>query len=208
MAGEKAHRSEVNIDGQRLASIYATALLGTSEPKGTSESLLAELDHLVDEVLQRHPAMEQLLGSPRVGIGEKMDLLDRVFGGRVSDELLTFLKVVNRHGRLNCLRAIRGAFRRALNNARGIVPVEVTTATPLDGASRAKIADQLRASLGREVELNNRIRPEIIGGLVVRVGDTVFDGSIANRLARTKHEVLSQTIQRLRESIDRFAVSG
>ena len=126
----------------------------------------------------------------------------------MSDALLTFLKVVGRHGRLDCIRQIRWAARGELNRIRDRVPVQVTTAEPLNNELRQRIIDQLQHKLGRQVDLQCRVDAEILGGLVVRVGDTVFDASVANRLARLKEETINKTSLTFRESIDRFAVSG
>jgi F-type H+-transporting ATPase subunit delta len=203
-----AQAPEVNIDKQRLGAIYARALLGATEPRQQSEAVTAELESLVDDVLRLHPRLEATLASPRIAPPEKAALLDRILGGRASPTLLTFLKVVCRHGRLDCLRQIRRAAREELNRLRNRVTVQIITATPLATPLRQRIIDRLQAKLGREVELQCEVDAETLGGLVVRVGDTVFDASVANRLARLKEETINKTSLALRESIDRFAVSG
>ena len=212
MTGDVQHTAaqgqEVNIDQQRLGAIYARALLGTTEPQQQSEAVVEELEALVDEVLQPHPELEATLASPRISPAEKATLLDRILGGRVSDQLLTFLKVVGQHGRLDCIRQIRRAAHDELNRLRDRVPVQVTTAEPLNQELRQRIVDQLQHKLGRQVDLQCHVDAEILGGLVVRVGDTVFDASVANRLARLKEETINKTSLTFRESIDRFAVSG
>jgi F-type H+-transporting ATPase subunit delta len=203
-----AQGQAVHIDKQRLGAVYARALLGSSEAQNRSESVMEELDALLDEVLQRHPSLEATLASPRVSPGEKAALLDRIFSGRVSEQLLTFLKVVARHGRLDCIRQIRRAAREEINRLRSRVGVQVMTAEPLNNELRTRIEVQLRSQLGQEIDLRCLVDPHLLGGLVVRVGDTVFDGSVANRLARLKVEIINNTSQALRQAIDRFAVSG
>lgn len=201
-------QSEVNIDKQRLGTVYAKALLGATEPHQRSELAVEELDALVDEAFKVSPALEATLASPRISPEEKAGLLDRIFGGQVSDQTLTFLKVVARHGRLDCLRQIRRAAREELNRLRNRVAVQVTTATELNDDLRQRIAEQLRGQLGQEVVLDCRVDPAILGGLVVRVGDTVYDGSLRHQLQQLKEQTIHKTRLQLRESMDRFAVSG
>jgi len=134
--------------------------------------------------------------------------LDRILAGRASESLLTFLKVVACNGRLDCLREIRNAAREELNRIHGRVAVIVTTAEPIDEQLRNQIVDQLQVVTGTPVDLRCRVNPGIIGGMVVRVGDTVYDSSVVNQLARLKRDALGKTFNQLRETVDRFAVSG
>ncbi len=199
---------EINIDKQRLAAIYAQALLGATEQRRVSESVVAELHSLIEDVLARFPDLELALSSPRISPAEKAGLLDRVFEGRMSRELLDFLKVLGRRGRLDCLRPIRRAARSELNRLRHRVDVQITTAAPLSGELQQRIRQRLETLLHREVDLQCRENPGVLGGLVVRVGDTVYDGSVLNQLSRMKQEATHKTVQQLREALDRFAVSG
>ena len=86
--------------------------------------------------------------------------------------------------------------------------MQVTTATPLNENLRNRIAERLQAMFGSEVDLQCRQDPAILGGLVVRVGDRVYDGSVANQLTRMKQDTITQTVHQLREALNRFAVSG
>jgi F-type H+-transporting ATPase subunit delta len=199
---------EVNIDKQRLGAVYAKALLGATEPQQQSEMVVEELNSLVDQVLRIAPDLEATLASPRVPAEEKSALLERIFAGRLSEQTLTFLKVVARHGRLDCIRQIRRAAQAELNQLRNRVPVIVTTAETIAEDLQQRIAAQLQARLGRAVDLQCHVDPAIIGGLVVRVGDTVYDGSVANQLIRIKQDTINKTNSQLRESIDRFAITG
>ncbi len=208
MAASSSDVFDGNIDKQRLAAIYAQALLRTTEPRQVSEAVVAELDELIEHVFGRFPDLELTLASPRISAAEKTGLVDRVFGGRVSDDLLTFLKIVARRGRLDCLRPIRRAARAELNRMRQRLAVQVTTATPLSQELQQRIAQRLQTMLRSQIDLQCRQNPAVIGGLVVRVGDTVFDGSVANQLARMKQDTINNTVRQLRETLARFAVSS
>ncbi len=114
----------------------------------------------MDEVLQPHPQFEATLASPRISPADKAALLDRILGGRISDPLLTFLKVVGQHGRLNCLRQIRRAARDELNRLRHRVSVLVTTSEPLNNDLRQNIVARSNKSLANRSTYNAELIPK------------------------------------------------
>jgi len=195
---------EVDVGAYHLGMAYAKALLGASEKAGNTEEALAELDALVDDVLRRHPRIDAALGSAMINNEDKAAIVERVFAGRVSTVFLNFLKVVARHGRGGCLRAIRKAARDLLDQQRGRLRVRLTTAAPLDDELAQRIENQLRAALDGEPVLARIVDPELIGGIVFRVGDTVFDGSVASRLERVRQQMIHRSVNEIQRRRDRF----
>jgi F-type H+-transporting ATPase subunit delta len=202
-----AARDKIDPSRQHLGAVYAKALLAAADKAGTADSVVEELESLVSDVLDKLPQLDQLLRTPRLTHEERLPILDKAFGGRLSPTGLTFLKVVSKHDRLDALRAIARAARKQLNEARGRVEVIVETAYPLSNPVRERITARLTQMLGREVILQARINEELLGGVVVRVGDTVYDASLAAQLKRMQQVTLEKTKQAIRESIQRFAVS-
>ncbi len=205
MSEKKPRSPAADIGKQQVAAVYAKGLLGASEKAGVTESVLEEFDSLVDDVFEQLPQLEATLSSQRLSVAEKLGVLDRAFGGRMSDNLLTFLKVVAQHGRLDCLRQIRRAARTQLNELRHRVEVYVTTAEPINDDLRSRIADALRNYLGREIDLIADVSPELIGGMVVRVGDTVYDSSVLNKLGQMRSQAIQRAVREMREHADRFS---
>ncbi len=201
-------KGSLDIGKQQVAAVYAKALLGAAEKTGTTESVVEELDSLVDDVLDNFPDFEITIGSPRLSPDEKSQLLDRVLGGRASENLLVFLKVVCQHERLDCLRQIRHEVRRQYNESRNRVEVEVTTARELPDDLRQKIVDRIRERLQCDVELTSHIDESLIGGLLVRVGDTVVDGSIRNKLIQMRDQAVERIVEQIHEDSGRFADSS
>jgi F-type H+-transporting ATPase subunit delta len=193
---------------QYLGTVYAKALLGATEKAGNTEGVLDEFAALVTDVLDQLPHLDAMLASPRVAFEAKEQLLDRAFGGKLSPQLLNFLKVVVRRGRFDAVRAVQRAAHKLHNELRGRVEVRLTTAEPLDRATSDMITSKLTGSLGREIDLKIRVDPQIIGGAVIRVGDTVYDGSIANQLNQLRSELVARATQSLRRQTDRFAVAN
>ena len=207
MAKAKRQHDPIDAGRQHLGSVYAKALLGAAEQVGQAEQAVAELEALISDVLSKLPQLDEALKSPRLTHEERLPILDKAFGGKLSPTTLTFLKVVSRHGRLDCLRAIARAARKQLNSASGRVEVLVETAYLLSNPVRERIVARLTQMLGRQVILSTNVNEDLLGGLVVRVGDTVYDASLAARLKRMEAVTLEHTKHTLRESLERFAVS-
>src|SRR5262245_47764947 len=201
----KSHDT-IDASRQHLGTVYAKALLGAAEKAGQAEQVVEEVESLVQDVLNKLPQLDEVLKSPRLSHEERLPILDKAFGGRLSPTTLKFLKVVSKHGRLDCLRAIARAARKQLNTSRGRVEVIVESAHPLTSTLRERITGRLKQLLGREVILTTSVNDDLLGGLVVRVGDTVYDASLAARLKKMEQVTLDHTKQAIRESIDRFAV--
>lgn len=192
---------------KHLGNVYAKALFGASEKAGNTEEVVEQLDSFIDDVVAKLPNLEATLCSPRVPPSEKAEILDKAFRGKMAKELLNFLKVVANHGRFDCLRAIRRSLREILNESRNRVEVDLRSAEPLTDEMLDKIADRLKEVLGSDVVVNTQVDPDLIGGLVVRVGDTVFDGSVANRLVRLRKSAVDRAVQEIRQSLDRFVLA-
>ncbi|RIK77704.1 MAG: ATP synthase F1 subunit delta [Planctomycetota bacterium] len=194
----------VDVGGQQVAAMYARALLGATEKAGKTEAVLDELGAIVKETLDVHPKFEAILGSGFIEHDEKVKILDRVFRGRVSPLLLNFLKVVSSHGRLDLVRAIYHAAVADLDELRGRVMVEVRSAAPLDDATAKHIATQMKQKTGSDPRLVVKQDPSLIGGVVLRVGDTVYDGSVATQLKRVRSAMINRSVHEIQSRRDRF----
>lgn len=192
---------------QYIGTVYAKGLLGATTAPGLSETVVSELEELVGSVLPKLPKLVSLLESPRVPLNVKEQVIDRAFAAGTS-ELRRFLKVVCLHGRFDCLRLITKTARTLLQERSGASEVSVTTAEPIGDERRRVIAASLAKKLGREVVVRWSVDPALLGGLVVRMGDTVFDGSIANELERVRKTAADRAVQTIRGALDRFAVEA
>ena len=199
-----AAQIEADVRVEHIADVYGKALLGAAENAGRTEELLQEFELLITDVLERFPKLEAILTSALIPHDDKAGILDRVLGGRFSPLLVSFLKVLSRHGRLDCLRAIHRQIRLLYDRLRGRVHVQLTTATPLSEAAAGRIAENLRALLGGEPVLRRVTNPELIGGAVLRVGDTVYDGSIANQLHLIRQQMIDRSAHEIQSRRDRF----
>jgi F-type H+-transporting ATPase subunit delta len=168
------------------------------------DTVLEEFDSLLVEVFDAFPRLEAVLGSLRVSHPDKSQVLDKVLAGQASPMFLHFLKVVSRHGRLDCLRAIHAQARLLRDRSSGRVRVQLATAAPIDAAQLAAITAELRQRLGAEPVIEQVTQPELIGGAVVRVGDVVYDGSVANGFKIVREKMIQRSVHEIQSRRDRF----
>ncbi|MGY8770780.1 MAG: ATP synthase F1 subunit delta [Pirellulales bacterium] len=193
-----------DLDSERVGGVYAKALLGASEASGDTDVVIEELSSLVHDVFNKSPELEQWIGSMRLSHEQRLPLLDKAFAGKMNPTLLTFLKVVSSKGRIDCLRAIEHSARQLYNNLRGKLEVHLKTAEPMTAEVIDSVTNALVANLGHEVDLKTSIDSNIIGGLVIRIGDTVIDGSVANQLEQLRRKTLDASQRQAKDALDRF----
>jgi F-type H+-transporting ATPase subunit delta len=206
MPAPRSKSKVIDAGMQRVGAVYAKALLGASEKAGQTDVVLEELGSLV-ALLDELPDFDEVLRTPRIAYEDKVRLLERVLGGKVSPLLLNFVKVISQHERLDALRAIERAARKLFNQLRKRVEVTVQSAAPISNQLQYTIAAKLKQLLHRDVVLTAEVDPDLLGGLVVRVGDTVYDGSLAGKLKQMQAVTLDKTTETIRESIERFSLT-
>ena len=173
--------SQLRIHTNTVDRTYARALFELGRDQGELEALADEVDEL-GELLAEQPTLRQLIASPAIAAQERAGLIQRLFEGHVSPTMYRFLQVVTRKGRLGSLPGIVQAFSELMTDHRGLVEVDVFVAQRLDDAAAKEVADRIGEVLGKEVVLHQYVDEELIGGLKIRVGDKLIDGSVANQL--------------------------
>jgi F-type H+-transporting ATPase subunit delta len=199
------HSTVMDSDLQQVAMLYAKAFLDAAG--GEVDDFVHQLEAVVAECLDRYPKLELALASPKFSQEEKEAMLDRIFSGRVSKTLLNALKVLCRRGRISALRAIQRTASELRDEQLGRMRVEVSTAQPLTQEQKVMIAARLRESYGREAVLVERLDKELLGGVVLRIGDRVFDGSIKGKLQAMRQSVKLGVQKALRDSFDKLVTT-
>ena len=174
----------VDIAADRVAKTYAQAIVEAAEAAGCRREVIAELGALAREVMPRVPEAAAVFASPKVPPEEKARIIDRLAKGRLRETSVNSLHVLARHGRLGMLGAVVDAAERLADAREGRRQATFTTAVPLDAAEQARIVADTERALSATLVPSFAVDPEIIGGLVVRIGDTIYDQSVATALSR------------------------
>lgn len=201
---EKRTTTVADPSTQQLAAVYAQALLNAAESAAQTGALVEELDSLVTDVLDVYPQLEATLNSGVVSHDKKEPILDRVFGTQASTLLLNFLKVLSQRGRFDLIRPVCSAVHELYSQMRGRVEVEVRTAIPVDRELIGTLSNQLRGMLGSEPQFERVTDPAMIGGIVLRIGDTVYDGSVSTQLKRMRGQLIDRSVHEIQSRRDRF----
>jgi F-type H+-transporting ATPase subunit delta len=201
------HETVMDVTEEQVARAYAKAFLGAIAGSANADGLVEELISVVRDVLDRFPKLEQTLNSSLVSQEQKEQMLDRIFGGKASKEVLNFLKVLSRHGRLNLVRQTSRLAKKLHAESRGMTDVEVRTAATLDETMLGEIQNQLRKVLGTEPVLSVKVDSSLIAGIVIRVGDRVYDGSVHTQLERTRTRIIEKATEQIDIQPERFMVA-
>jgi F-type H+-transporting ATPase subunit delta len=171
---------------------YARALVDVVMERQEEPSVTEELK-TYREIFQV-PDLLSVLHSPAVPRETKGRLLDQVMARYpVSPTTSNFLRVLLQHNRIRYFEEIFDYYLKSVNNRKGIISAEVTTAQPLSEKELSALRGSLSAATGRIVVLNVRPDPELLGGLIVQIGSTVYDGSIRRQLAEMRQQLAGRT---------------
>jgi F-type H+-transporting ATPase subunit delta len=172
---------------EEIAKVYARSLFEVARERGKLDQVREQLGQFVD-ALNENRELAVFFFSPYFSIKEKQDALGRVLEG--ADEIfLNFLKLLIEKHRMPVIFRIRQAFEQLWEEENRTLPVEITSAIELDEGTTESLATQIAERAGRKVKLSTRVDPEILGGLVVRVGNSILDASIRNRLEQLRRHV-------------------
>ncbi len=169
-----------------VAKRYAQALFEVGEEKGLLDRFQEDLSDAA-QVLT-HPDVARALDNPKLPAATKRALLRRFLGER-SPYILNFLDLLVSKNRTSFIREIRESFRGLFNAHEGIAIARVTTAVTFAEDEQKKLTDRLAEITGRKIILEPNVNESLLGGLVVRIGDRVIDGSTITKLKALRAEL-------------------
>ena len=174
----------------RVAARYAKSLLELAKEQGVVEQVNQDM-LFFSKVCDENRALQLTLKSPVVRHQQKMAILKQIFEQRVSPVSYTIFTIITRKNREAVLYAIAKEFHHQYNQYKNIQPAQVTTTFPLDEPLRAKFRQLVTESTGgKQVELQEKVDPALIGGFVLKVGDRQIDESLRSRLQSLKLKFL------------------
>src|SRR5215207_11231610 len=172
---------------EEIARVYADALFGVAKDKGKLDVIREQLGQFAD-ALAENREMQLFFFSPYFSSAEKQDGLKKAIAD-AEPELVNFLELLTEKHRMPVLFRIRRQFDALWARENKRLGVTVTSAVELDPEVAERIGSEIEQQTGNEVELQRRVDPDILGGLVVQVGNMVMDTSIRNRLEKLRKSV-------------------
>lgn len=164
-----------------VARLYARAMLAVAEEQGAAESLENELEALLAQA-DGDEEFGDFLSSPILERDKRRVSIEAMLRGHASDLLVDSLQVINKKDRLSILAQILEAYRGELRDLRGQVAVKVHSAVELNDEQRATMIERASSFTGRQAFLLEDVNPELLGGLVVQIGDQKVDMSVRRDL--------------------------
>jgi F-type H+-transporting ATPase subunit delta len=175
-----------------VARRYAQALYEAAEQGGQMDQTDDDMA-LIQASLDGAPALARLFASPVVPPEKKKKVVTALFTGKVHPTTLHFLEMLVGKGRERLFPTVVQSYRTLRDAHLGIVEAQARVAHPLREAEEKQVVQALERLTGKRIRLKTETDPSLLGGILLRVGDTVYDGSLRNRLATLRERLMQGT---------------
>jgi F-type H+-transporting ATPase subunit delta len=172
---------------EEIAQVYARALFEVASERDSLDEIRDQLGAFAD-AMHDNRDLAVFFFSPYFSVPEKKDGLERAVVG-ANPELRNFLEALIERHRMPAIFRIRAEYDALWDEARRLLPVKVTSAVKLDEETVSAIGDRIGSQVDRQIELSAEVDPDILGGIVLRVGNLILDASIKNRLEQLRQQV-------------------
>ncbi len=190
-----------------LGHIYAAALYAVAKRDGVLPDVTDDIRSL-KELIDAQPQLEQFFHAVSISEDQRKTTIEKIFAGRVNPITLQLLLVLVQRDRLMHIAGVIVAFEEILDEKSGQLKATVTGAQALDPAAVGRIEAALSSAFGRTVIVQAGVDPALLGGLKIRVGDTVFDGSVDSQLSRFKERLKTGGAVALQSRMDKVVVEA
>jgi len=189
-----------------LSHVYALSLFQLAEEAGGTDKIMEIADELeqICELIRSNNELAAFFASPVIDVERRSESLVAIFSDRLTDLVLRFLIVLNQKGRLGNLENISTAYDALVQESFGRVEVDVFTAQPMAAADLEGIKAQMASTLGKEPVLHPYVDKAMLGGIKLRIGDQLIDGSVSTRLRRIGEDLTKRGGSSVRETFERF----
>ena len=172
---------------EEIGQVYARSLFEVAKAQDRLDEVREQLGQF-SEALEADRGLITFFFSPYFSTGEKKDGLHRAIEG-ADPIFMNFLELLVEKHRMPAIHRIRRDYDGLWREERKLLPVQVTSAVQLDEEVVRSLADRISETTGRQVDLTANVEPDIIGGIVLRVGNSILDASIRNRLDQLRRQV-------------------
>jgi F-type H+-transporting ATPase subunit delta len=194
-----------DVSAKRLATIYGEALLNAAQASDQVAVVLEEIDSLIDDIFKQDARLEALLAGAAVGRYTRKEAIDKAFAGKASTTFHRFLLVLNDHDRLDLIRPIRWALHELNEERTRRLRVHIYSAVALNDDFQTRIRGAVHDNFKLEPVLVLHVDPALLGGLKVRIGDTVYDATVRTRLNNLRNQLMARSSHEIQSRRDRFS---
>lgn len=170
-----------------IAGRYSLALFELAREQGKIDEIQQELSELVSVIMDTR--LKDILFHPRIEDSAKKDLIEKSFSGQLAGELINFLYLLIDKKRIFFLPEIYRSFTERYKQERGIIDIEAASAVELSPEQKQSLEKKLQELLNKKINVTYRVAPELIGGLRLKIGDRVIDGSIQYHLQKIQERI-------------------
>lgn len=189
-----------------LATVYAKSLFELASDAGGNDKIVEIANELeqICQLTRENQELRLFFSSPIIDVVKRGEALSSIFTDRVTDLMLRFLLVLNNKGRLNHIEPINVAFDLLVQEAFARIEVDVFTPNEIDAESINIIKDKVQAMLGKDPILHPYVDPAMLGGLKLRIGDQLIDGSVQTKLRRLSGTMKNNGGTAIRENFETY----
>jgi F-type H+-transporting ATPase subunit delta len=180
--------------GLHVADLYARTIYELAEQFGVVEELKDEMK-LLETLIAGEREFLHIMSSPQFSAEYKQSLLNKMFAGQINELTLNFLLQVDRHNRMMYLPQIIAKFDEIWNAHHGISIVELTFHENISQGELASVTESISKAMGKQVQIKLNVKPAIMGGAIIRYGESVIDNSIKGRLYRAVRTIMDNCKQ-------------
>jgi len=178
----------------KVARRYAFALLQMAEEQGSLNKVVEDVQ-LINNTLQDSRDLVLMLKSPIVKPGDKKEVMHKLFSSKLDELTIRFIDLLIKKNREKLIDQVFAAFREEYNKHQGILEVQVNTSAGLDKKQIKSLKKSLHERTGKKIELEIAVDKSLIGGMAVRIDDTVVDGTIKHKIEQLEHLFSSTSVQ-------------
>ena len=185
-----------NDEAMALAKIYAESVFLAAEKQGQDEVVAREFADLI-RYMDENPELDEFLTAASVDDDPRRESLEKLFRGRMNDLLLNLLHVLNNRGRCSLIRDVHRCLELWIEAKHRQQEVVVETAMPLTDDLRAAIERDIGERIGKEVLVVEEVAPDLIGGLVIHIGDVQIDASVASQIRSVRKRLTERAMEKI-----------
>ena len=179
------------MEDESVARRYAAALFSKAVKENSVDSVREDLGKITNAI-DNMAALRVMLAEPTIVESRKSDLLTKAFKDSIGDGTLAFLQMLTAKRRVGLVSAVNEEFVRMTRDFQNVASAKATTAVPLTAEEQTALTAKLTAMTGKRIELTTTVDASVLGGVLVRIGDTVYDGTVRGNLERLRERLLAR----------------